>query len=292
MTSQYKTYPFLTFCPICGKKYDRHWKVVNHIRKTKDQEHQNFLLNEENKLLAFYLKTTKNIHEKLYLEKNIFAGISYEKIMLAIGKYLVPNEIDYIRKGKISSTLMSVPKSIEHNQKVSKSVKKAWEDGKFDTKEYKEAVRLGYENGKDTSGKNNHMYGKPAPKGSGTGKGGIRKDIGHYVRSAWEANICRIIKYIGREYQYEPTRFFLNIDGKDCSYCPDIYFPAKNLYYEIKGHAKSSRHWICTCSSCIKNRKKILQVREKYGIKIILIGLEEYKKFRRRFKKVIIKWEK
>ena len=62
------------------------------------------------------------------------------------------------------------------------------------------------------------MYGKPSPKGSGFGKGGVRKDIGHYVRSTWEANVCRIFKYMNRDYKFESKRFKIVID-KD-----DIYF--------------------------------------------------------------------
>ena len=286
---------FLKECPICGKEYDMHWKVVSHIRKTKDQDHQELLREQELEVLKCYKNNTKHnfyLKDMLYKSKNIFSGISYERILGIVDRYISSEELEKIRKERISVTLKGVPKTVEHNKNVSKAVKKAWDDGKFDTKEYKKAKEIGYKNRRSYKGKNNPMYGKPSPKGAGFGKGGIRKDIGHYVRSTWEANLCRVCNLVDRKYLYEPTRFDIIVDGVDCTYCPDLYFSIKNFYYEIKGHAKSSAKWICPCKTCQKNRKKIEEVRKKYGVKIIIIGHEEYKKFKRRFKKLIPNWEK
>jgi len=279
-------------CPLCEKKYDIYWKVVNHIRKTKDEKHQLFLREQEKELISIYLEGVNDIHKKLYEKNNIFSGISYEKIMAAVDRYISSEELEKIRRERISSTLKGVPKTAQHNQNVSIAVKKAWDDGKFDTEEYKKAKEIGYKNRRSYKGKNNPMYGKPSPKGAGFGKGGIRKDIGHYVRSTWEANLCRVCNLVDRKYLYEPTRFDIVVDGEDYTYCPDLYFSIKNFYYEIKGHAKSSSDWTCSCESCQKNRKKIEEVRKKYGIKIIIVGHEEYKKFKRRFKKLIPNWER
>ena len=286
------SYKFLDKCPLCGKKYSEHWKVVNHIRKYKEEDHIIFLKQQEEQLIEFYLKSKNNIHERLYLSNNIFAGISYEKIMLAVARYISSDELENIRRKRISKTLKNIPKTSSHNRKVSNSVKKAWDDGKFDTDEYKKAKEIGYKKRRSYKGKNNPMYGKPSPKGAGFGKGGIRKDIGHYVRSTWEANICRVCQHVNRDYLYEPMRFKIIIDGEDCTYCPDLYFVSKDFYYEIKGHAKSSDNWVCSCDSCKKNRKKIEAVRKKYNVKIVIIGHSEYKKFKNRFKKLISNWEK
>jgi hypothetical protein len=192
----------------------------------------------------------------------------------------------------ISSSLKNVKKTEEHNKRVSDAVKKAWKEGTFNDPQTVENKRIGYANRKSTAGKNNPMYGKPCPNKSGRGKGGIRKDLGHYVRSSWEANVCRVCKYVNREYEFEKHRFEVIIDGVEATYCPDLFFPKNMIYYEIKGHAKSSQEWVCTCESCVRGRKLVEETRKKYGIKIILIGKYEYKRYIRWFSKKIETWEK
>ena len=58
-------------------------------------------------------------------------------------------------------------------------------------------------NGK-SKGKNNPMYGKVTKI-----KSGFRKDLGHSVRSSWEANFSRILKYMKINYEYEKYTFKL-----------------------------------------------------------------------------------
>ena len=293
--NRYKNYQTLRNCPVCNREYDEHWKVVNHIRKMHGENHQIFLKQQEKEVFDLFMNNTgrvEDLADNLYKNKNIFSGMSYGRIDEILEKYIQKEEIKVIQKKRISVVMKTVPKTALHNQRVSDGVKKAWVDGKFDTKEYKQAQADGYKNGKSQAGKNNPMYGKPAPKGSGRGRGGIRPDIGHYVRSTWEANMCRICQYMKREYKFEPDKFFVVIDGVDLTYTPDLYFPVKNFYYETKGHAKSSSKWICICDSCILCKKKIAAARKQYGIKIIVIGNEEYKKFKRRFIKFIPNWEK
>lgn len=73
-------------------------------------------------------------------------------------------------------------------------------------------------------------------------KGGTRKDLGIYVRSRWEANICRYYNFIGIKWMYEPKTFFFNdsllikkkIKKGTLSYTPDFYLPNEDLYIEIK----------------------------------------------------------
>lgn len=90
---------------------------------------------------------------------------------------------------------------------------------------------------------------------------------------------------------YEYKRFSIVVNGKNYTYCPDLYFPDKDFYYEIKGHAKSASNWQCTCETCKKNKQKIKNTIARYVIKIRLIGSKEYKKMKKRFKKRIPKWE-
>mgnify|MGYP001558356273 CR=1 FL=1 len=82
-------------------------------------------------------------------------------------------------------------------------------------------------------GASNPMYGKPPPRGSGRGRGGLRTDLGHYVRSRYEANYCRILKLKSTVYTYEPETF--HFEHEEMSYTPDIYIPKEDLYIEIKG---------------------------------------------------------
>lgn len=283
-------------CPVCSKKYNVYWKVVNHIRKSKDSAHRYFLEKNEKELILCYLSNkgkNKELNDHVFdlFPKNIFCGISYEKIMLCISNNLPKEELERIRRERISSHLKDIPKTKKHNEKVSESIKKAWKDGKFSTEAYKQAYQKGINNRPSIAGENNPMYGKPSPKGSGRGRGGIREDIGHYVRSSWEANICRVGKLAKREYIFEPESFKIVIDDIEYNYTPDFYFPDKNIYYEVKGHAKSRKDWNCTCNNCEKGREAIEQLRKNYGIKIYLIGKQEYDMIKRRFVKRIKNWE-
>lgn len=67
-------------------------------------------------------------------------------------------------------------------------------------------------------------------------RGGVRGDLNQYFRSAWEANIARILNYHNIEWKYEPKRFFFNeiIDGV-ASYQPDFYLPTLDKWIEVKG---------------------------------------------------------
>jgi len=63
------------------------------------------------------------------------------------------------------------------------------------------------------------------------GRGGFREDLGFYVRSTWEANFARSLKFQGIQFEYEPTSFTLS-NGK--TYTPD--FRVGEVFYEIKGY--------------------------------------------------------
>lgn len=65
--------------------------------------------------------------------------------------------------------------------------------------------------------------------GNGWGKYGKREDIGHFVRSAWEANVARVLIALGIPYEYEPRAFKLSCG----TYVPDFY--AVGLWIEVKG---------------------------------------------------------
>jgi hypothetical protein len=89
---------------------------------------------------------------------------------------------------------------------------------------------------KKVSGTFNPMYGRP-PKFTKTyTKDDYREDLGHYVRSSWEADMARVFHHLGWEYEHEPRAFELvKPDGWKLTYTPDFFVPNQNTYYEIKG---------------------------------------------------------
>lgn len=109
-----------------------------------------------------------------------------------------------------------------------------------------------------------------------TGKGGKREDLGHYVRSNWEANVARILKLQNRKYEFEKHSFQLS-DGR--IYIPDFYLPEENLYIEVKGVMLE------------KLLSKYNMAREEYPQENFqLISPKEYNKLRKEYKNKIL-WE-
>lgn len=106
------------------------------------------------------------------------------------------------------------------------------------------------------------------------GNGKYREDLGHYVRSNWEANFARILLLQNRAYEYEPTSFVLN---ETTTYTPD--FKVGEVFYEIKGYMSE------------KDRKKIQDFKEKYpDIPLEIIGPREYNRLRLEYSNKVI-WE-
>jgi hypothetical protein len=96
------------------------------------------------------------------------------------------------------------------------------------------------------------------------GKGGIRNDIGFYVRSTWEANFARVLKYQQKDFEYEPRAFPLK-SGK--FYIPD--FKVDDCYYEVKGYMTNEAN------------KKLTEFYEQYpNIQLKIVGPPEYNELR------------
>lgn len=66
-------------------------------------------------------------------------------------------------------------------------------------------------------------------------KTGFRSDIGHVVRSGWEANIARTFKSYGIAYEYEPAIFTFPIKRGTTKYTPDFWLPGTDEWIEVKG---------------------------------------------------------
>ncbi len=98
------------------------------------------------------------------------------------------------------------------------------------------AARIREITSKRNTGRGNPMYGRSHTGPSAYSAAGYREDIGHYVRSSWEADFARVLKFLSLAYEYEPERFTLRRDdGTTMTYAPDFYVPAESCWYEIKG---------------------------------------------------------
>ncbi len=125
-------------------------------------------------------------------------------------------------------------------------------------------------------GANNPMFGKTPPHR----KGGFRNDLGHYVRSSWEADFARILRLHHINYQYEPKTFRLvKTDGEVLNYTPDFYIPSQHTFYEIKG-------WLHE-----QDAEKIKLFQEQYPhTNLVLINTTKFAEFALKYK-TLVKWE-
>lgn len=109
---------------------------------------------------------------------------------------------------------------------------------------------------------------------NGQSKDGFRPDLGHYVRSRWEANFARWLRLQGVPYVYEPRRFDLG----STTYLPD--FETADVFYEVKGYMSD------------KAREKIERFRTLYPTKpLIVVGPDEYNEIRQQSECHIPEWE-
>jgi len=108
--------------------------------------------------------------------------------------------------------------------------------------------------------------------------GGIRKDIGIYVRSGWEANYARVLNYTGKKWKYEPEVFSVIIEDKEYTYRPDFYLQDEDLWIEVKGYWANK-----------KAKQKFEEFSKHY--KTLLIGEKEYTELYKKYKSKIPKWE-
>lgn len=110
------------------------------------------------------------------------------------------------------------------------------------------------------------------------GNGGYRNDIGHYVRSTWEANYARILQYLNIDYEYEKEIYWLERkDGSEVAYIPDYFIG--DLIIEIKGR------WYDDAI------KKFKLFKEQYpDKKIIVIDGNKYNKLKKEYKHKV-NWE-
>jgi DNA polymerase III alpha subunit len=138
---------------------------------------------------------------------------------------------------------------------------KTWEDIYGPTR----AAEFRRETSVRMSGENNHMFGTTPPHT----KQGYREDLGHFVRSTWEADYARVLVHFNEPYEYEKRRFDVVLpDGTRTTYTPDFYLPNRNQYVEIKGFMRD------------KDRVKIAAFLEQYpDIDFVLVDQVAFAEF-------------
>jgi len=108
-------------------------------------------------------------------------------------------------------------------------------------------------------------------------KSGIRQNLNNqYFRSTWEANLARILNYLGIKWEYESRRIFLN----DCSYLPDFYLPDFKIYIEVKGDRFG------------KDKKLQLLHQQIPNFPLKVLDREGYQILQRKYSCIINGWEK
>jgi len=97
---------------------------------------------------------------------------------------------------------------------------------------------------KRMSGSNNPMFGKPAPDGSGYGKGKYYNTPlqgTKWFRSTWETKYALYLDKSNKEWYYELVHFPVNLNGKQTTYTPDFFLIDKYEFIDIKGYSENNK---------------------------------------------------
>ena len=210
-------------CPQCGKKFERY---IYDIEKRNAKYCSLSCLNKSKKIRMPSRKTLFNRYWKDKISVNKIAK-EYMVSKFLIYKWMEKMEIPTRTIGEGVSIAQT---GIKHN------------------KEWNEAISNGHNNMKpelkkkiiESVLKYNINYGDRS-------RGGTRDDLGIYVRSGWEANICRYLNFIKIKWEYESTTYYFNdspiiknkIRKGTLSYTPDFRLIDSNTLIEIKGFFRS-----------------------------------------------------
>lgn len=129
----------------------------------------------------------------------------------------------------------------------------------------------------NTFAKGNVAWNKGLPTvGVGRGIGGKRPDLNNqYFRSAWEANVARILNLQKREWSFETTVIF---DKEGRRYALDFTLPKENICIEVFGYL-DERH------------KRLIDEAKRQKINLVCIDPKEYRELTLEYKDKILFWE-
>lgn len=138
-------------------------------------------------------------------------------------------------------------------------------------------------------GKYCSMKCRPIAKHVGAGKGGVRSDLGIYVRSTWEANYARYLNWLKSnnlivDWKYEPKTFYFDaIKRGTRSYTPDFLvteLSGREVFHEVKGYMDQ------------KSRTKLRRMAKYYPeIAVLVIEKTAMRDIREKLSGVIPNWE-
>jgi len=278
-------------CPVCKEKFKSQKQILRHAMKKQDTEHSKIVFNDTNsdewieckicglrrKKLLIHIREhniSKEDYEKQYGQ--LFSD-KYKSQMIANGSVGHESE-NYI--GELN------PFYGQHHKKetllqMSNTVKEKWKTqihfnrGRKHTEIAKKNIALGH------TGSKNGMFGKPAAKGSSFGIQGVRKDIGHYVRSTLEANYARCLQYDKVKYLYEPKSFLLTIDNRELNYWPDFYLTETDEYVELKNYKRPG-----------VDKVELMRLQyPKVNVRIIYQNSDEWQQIEKKYSQLIELWE-
>ena len=187
--------------------------------------------------------------------------------------------ISKANKGRIRFDIRGIKRSEEFCIKVSEGLKRAYantpQKERLKRNKILSLCHLGIKHSVETKRKMSETRSKLIKIKF---KGSFRKDLNHYVRSSWEANFARILKYLKEPYEYEKYTFKV---GEASEYTPDFYLKNQNIFIEIKGYLNE------------KGRIKIEKFKEIYlNKKLIVVDKYVYKRLKERYSSLIENWEK
>jgi len=212
---------------------------------------KNVIKSSHKQIIEIYKKINKEEIIKMYTSGKTLKELS-DFYQVPIRNYFIQNSIKF-RTCSENSKLFDKYKKIREWRKIYGS----WTKGKTIN---------------DLRIKTLLLRGRIGMKGPTHGNAAYRKDLGHYVRSSWEANFARILKIIGLEYEYEKYTFILK-DGR--TYTPDFYIKNKDKFYEVKGFLS-------------ENDKCLDFIKEFPQIKFAIVGEKFYSRLIKHFLKNII----
>ncbi|WP_010099553.1 HIRAN domain-containing protein [Ornithinibacillus scapharcae] len=108
----------------------------------------------------------------------------------------------------------------------------------------------------------------------------FRDDLKLVFNSSWEANIARLLNYLGIKWEYERESYFVESDHFSHYYIPD-FFLDNNTLIEVKGFWDN------------ESLKKVSLFKEQHKEhKLLTIDSDMYYTLDKMYKKVIPEWEK
>lgn len=115
-------------------------------------------------------------------------------------------------------------------------------------------------------------------------KNDFREDLQMEVRSSWEANVARILKYLNIEFDYETDGYQLNTNDSNYKYASQLYIPdfilKDKTIIEVKGHMDYRS---------LQNTKLFL---ERYpNERLIIIDSDIYYLLSEKYSSIVPNWE-